>query len=79
MPRQEGEAMTTQRLAVSVKEAAEMLGISRDLAYDQVKAGKLRAVRYGGRWAVSVKGLEEQMGIREASSAVSGQRPSWDY
>lgn len=43
---------TDERLAVSVDEAARLLGISRDLAYDLVRRGKLPSVRLGRRIVV---------------------------
>ena len=46
------------RLAVSVPEAAEMLGISRSLAYELVHRRELRAVRLGRRLVVPLTALE---------------------
>lgn len=40
------------RLAVSVEEAAALLGISRDLAYDLVRRNELPSVRLGRRVVV---------------------------
>jgi excisionase family DNA binding protein len=39
--------VTTERLALTVEEAAELLSISRSLAYRWVKAGTLPAIRVG--------------------------------
>jgi len=37
------------KLAYNVNEAAEQLGLSRDLLYDLMNAGKLRYVKAGNR------------------------------
>lgn len=47
-----------ERLAVSVEEAARLLGISRDLAYDLVSRGELQAVRLGRRIVIPRLSLE---------------------
>ena len=41
--------MAIQRLTITVTEAAELLGISRGLAYEMVRTGKLPALRFGKR------------------------------
>ena len=46
------------QLAVSVDEAARLLGVSRDLAYDLVRRGELPAVRLGRRIVVPRRSLE---------------------
>jgi len=50
--------MATGRLAMSVEEAAEMLGISRGLAYELVHREELPALRLGRRLVVPVAALE---------------------
>lgn len=47
------------RLVRTVAEAAEMLGISRALAYRLVKTGKLRHIRLGRRVLVPFKAIQE--------------------
>ena len=55
-------------MTVSVCEAARLLGISRNLAYELVRTGELPAVRVGERrWLVSVVALERW--LEAASSA----------
>ena len=51
-----------ERFVVSVPEAAEMLGISRRLAYDLVARGELEALRLGGRIVVLLRPLERMLG-----------------
>ena len=48
----------TERLALSVEEAAELLGISRDLAYDLVARREIPSVRLGRRLVVPRRALE---------------------
>ncbi len=46
-------------LLVSVVEAAEMLSISRNLAYEMIRQGRIPHVRLGRRVLVSRAGLEQ--------------------
>ncbi len=50
-----------KRFVVSVPEAAEMLGISRRLAYDLVAWGDLPALRLGGRIVILLRPLERML------------------
>lgn len=56
MPVRGSEAV---RRALSVEQAALDLGIGRSLAYELVRAGKLRSVRAGQRILIPVSALEE--------------------
>ena len=47
-----------ERMVLSVTEAAEMLGISRSLAYDLVARGELPTRRFGGRIVVLLRPLQ---------------------
>jgi len=47
------------RLTLTVNEAAKMLGISRGLAYQMVKMGKIPSVRFGKRVLVPRSVLEK--------------------
>ncbi|MGH8990158.1 MAG: helix-turn-helix transcriptional regulator [Acidimicrobiia bacterium] len=47
-----------ERLVLSVTEAAEMLGISRSLAYQLVARGELPSRRLGGRIVVLLRPLQ---------------------
>ena len=53
-------------LMISVEEAARLLGISRNLAYDLVRQGRLPHVRLGRRILVPRFGLEQWL-AQEAS------------
>ncbi len=54
--------MTGLRLAYSVEEAAEMLGIARSTAYELVARGELDAIRLGRRIMISRPTLEQLLG-----------------
>ena len=47
------------RLALSVEDAARLLGISRTLAYEAVARGELPSVRLGKRIVVPRRALDE--------------------
>lgn len=49
--------MIVNRLTVTVEEAAEVLGISRGLAYDLVRRGEVPSVRLGRRLLVPIRPL----------------------
>ena len=51
-----------ERLVLSVTEAAEMLGISRSLAYELVARGELPARRFGSRIVVLLRPLQRLLG-----------------
>jgi excisionase family DNA binding protein len=46
------------RLAYSVDEAARITGLSRDLLYDQMRAGKLAYLKVGRRRIITRQHLE---------------------
>jgi excisionase family DNA binding protein len=47
-----------ERLAYSVDEAAAITGLSRDLLYDQMRAGKLSYLKIGRRRIITRQHLE---------------------
>jgi excisionase family DNA binding protein len=51
-----------EQLTLSVTEAAGLLGISRALAYDLVRAGEIPAIRLGRRLVVPRHSLNELLG-----------------
>jgi excisionase family DNA binding protein len=53
--------MTTTRLTLSVAEAGELLGISRGLAYELVRKGKLPSLRLGRRLVVPRAALQAML------------------
>jgi excisionase family DNA binding protein len=62
----------TNRLTVSVDEAAEMLGISRSFAYELCARGQLPTLRLGRRLIVPRRALREL--IDAAEEAFRSQR-----
>ena len=51
--------VSTERLALSVEEAAGRLGVSRSLIWKMVNQGTIRTVRAGHRVLVPVSAVEE--------------------
>jgi len=50
--------MQTERLTITVEEAAKKLGISRALAYEMARTGKLPTLRFGRRLVVPQRAIE---------------------
>lgn len=64
-----------ERMVLSVTEAAEMLGISRSLAYDLAARGELPTRRFGGRIVVLLRPLQRLLDgetVDHASSPSAG-------
>ena len=51
--------VSTERVALSVEEAAGRLGVSRSLIWKMVNQGTIRTVRAGHRVLVPVRAVEE--------------------
>jgi len=58
LPRQ---AASGNRLCIAVPEAAEMLGISRNFAYELVKQKQLPVIRFGKRLLIPRAALEKML------------------
>jgi excisionase family DNA binding protein len=56
----------SDRLAYSVEEAAAITGLSRDLLYDQMRAGRLAYLKIGRRRIITRQHLEAFL-TRQAS------------
>lgn len=54
-------ATIDRRLCVTVPEAAKMLGISRNFAYQLVREGKLPSIRFGKRILIPLAALEKML------------------
>src|SRR5580658_9148579 len=64
-----------ERLAVSVEEASQLLGISKWLGYEMVAQGQLPALRLGRRLVVPLAALERMLEeVTNASSVPGGGR-----
>jgi excisionase family DNA binding protein len=60
--------MATERLAYSVDEAAEVIGVSRDHIYDLLRTGLLRSVKSGRRRLITKGQLEAYLaGLERAA------------
>ena len=55
------EAATVESVVFNVSDAAKYLGISRSLAYEQVRSGKLPAVRLARRWLIPRAALDAML------------------
>ncbi len=53
--------MDGTKLAVTVTEAAQQLGIGRNLAYDAIRRGEIPSIRVGKRLLVPVTALERML------------------
>ena len=58
--------MDGDRKAVSVVEAARILGIGKNLAYDAVARGEIPSIRVGGRILVPVAALDQMLVVAGA-------------
>ncbi|MGH9017031.1 MAG: helix-turn-helix domain-containing protein [Acidimicrobiales bacterium] len=63
------ELLTGDRLALTVSEAASLLGISRALGYELVARGELPSIRLGRRLVVPKVALLEMLGLRPRGEA----------
>jgi excisionase family DNA binding protein len=54
-----GHEMDGKRLTITVEEAAKLLGISRGLAYEMARIGRLPAIRFGKRLVVPKHAIEK--------------------
>ena len=54
-----------EKLAYNMKEVAEVLGVSKSLAYEMAKKGELPIIRMGNRILVPIKRLEEMFDVTE--------------
>ena len=58
--------MTDSKLAVGINEAAEMIGLKRDLMFKLVLGGDISSFKVGSRRLVSVEALREYVERRTA-------------
>ena len=63
-----------EKLAYNMKEVAEVLGISKSLAYEMAKKGELPIIRMGNRILVPIKRLEEMFEILSGTLIANIQR-----
>ena len=63
-----------KRLTVTVEEAGRILGISRGLAYQMAREGKIPTIRFGKRLVVPMWAIEHL--LQEPQEAATSQHPS---
>ena len=56
------------RLTLTVEEATHLLGISRGLAYELARSGKLPAIRFGRRLLIPKVALERMLNQSQDTS-----------
>jgi len=61
MTRMMAKGKQTERLTYSVPEAAALLGVGRNQAYDAAKSGELPTVRIGNRILVPREAFHEKL------------------
>jgi excisionase family DNA binding protein len=69
--------MSEGRLVVTVTEAAELLGISRGLAYELARAGQLPSLRLGRRLIVPRAALLEWLQRAARPEDWAGRKEQW--
>ena len=66
----------TDRLAYSVEEAAQVTGLSRDLLYDEMRAGRLAYLKVGRRRIITRQHLEAFLAQRSVLALVHSDMPA---
>lgn len=59
--------MDTGKKVLTVAELARELGISRNLAYKQVREGKIYSIKCGDRYLIPIKALEKLLSGDQAA------------
>ena len=62
------EANDLERLAVSVSDAAAMIGLGRDVTYRLILGGEIPSFKVGARRLIPVTGLREYVEERTAEA-----------
>jgi excisionase family DNA binding protein len=60
------------KLAYTVREAAELLSLSRSLIYEQINAGNLETIKVGRARRITARQLESYITEREAEFSGKG-------
>jgi excisionase family DNA binding protein len=53
----QSDAFGPQRIAISIREACEATSLGRTTIFNHIRAGRLRAVRVGGRTLIPIAAL----------------------
>ena len=68
-------AAAAERLTMTVEEAAELLGISRNSAYEAVRRGEIPSVRLGRRILIPTEQLRRLLAGEQPVTVTDGARP----
>jgi excisionase family DNA binding protein len=71
VPLADSSGNKTERLALTVREAAEALGVGRNAVYNAINRGDLRAVKFGGSLLVPRVELDRLLGVERAAPDVT--------
>ena len=66
--------METEKLTFNVDEAGKALGISRSLAYEMVRTGKLPVIRFGKRMLIPRKAVQNM--LENPAGAATAKTPA---
>lgn len=61
-PQPAGDRLPVARRTYSIREAAEILGVGKNLLYDQASRGAIPCLKIGRRMVIPHKGLLEMLG-----------------
>ena len=67
--------MNPDRLTMTVEETAVALGISRNLAYEAVRGGRIPAIRIGRRLLVPRRALENVLQDTQSVNCMPAGKP----
>ena len=67
--------MEQERLTVTVEQAGELLGISRALAYEMARTGRLPTLRFGKRIVVPKKAIETM--LEHPAPGIAATKPDY--
>lgn len=70
-----GSDLMNNRLTLTIDEAAEMLGVSRDTVYRAVRAGQIPTLKLGARRLVIPRAAFERMLEQAGEPQVRAERP----
>lgn len=62
-----------ERITITVEEAGQRLGISRSLAYDMARTGRLPTVKFGKRLLVPTRALEAMIDEAQKAALAAGK------
>ena len=64
------------KLAYSIAEAAAMISVSPKHLYNQIKAGKLKASKPGGRLVITLEQIKQYLAECQISTSSQSQTPT---